>query len=94
MGTHREGDWSVRGGVHQHATDSKLQQCLFRMLDFPGQATANIAMDGLDECPTNTGLPSCRESVLEFVRELVGSQIPNLRLCVTSRSDADINAVL
>ena len=82
------------GNGSQHATDSELQQCLLRMLELPGQATTYIVIDGLDECPTKTGSPSSREGVLELVRELVGLQIPNLRICVTSRSDVDIEAVL
>lgn len=45
---------------------------------------AYTVIDGLDECRTTTGVPSSREGVLELVRELVGLQIPNLRICVTS----------
>ena len=29
-----------------------------------------------------------------FVEELIGSQLPNLRICVTSRPEADIKVVL
>ena len=86
--------YSAYGNGSQRATDSELQQCLLRMLELPGQATTYIVLDGLDECPMTTGIPSSREGVLEVVRELVGLRIPNLRICVTSRSDADIGAVL
>lgn len=86
--------YSAYGNGSQHATDSELQQCLLRILELPGQVAAYIVIDGLDECPTTAGVPSSREDVLELVRELVGLQIPNLRICVTSRSDADIEAVL
>jgi hypothetical protein len=78
----------------QHASDSELVQCLKHMLQLPGQAIAYIIIDALDECPTTTGLPSPREEVLELVKELVGLQIPNLRICVTSRPEADIEPVL
>ena len=64
------------------------------MIGLPGQATTYIIIDALDECPTTTGLPSPREEVLKLVKELVGLQIPNLRICVTSRPEADIEPVL
>jgi hypothetical protein len=77
----------------QHASDDELQQCLVKMLRLPGQATAYIVIDAVDECPI-AGLPSPRELVLALVKELVGLQIPNLRICVTSRLEADIEPVL
>ena len=43
---------------------------------------------------TSTGMPSPRDNVLAFVEELVTLQAPNLRICVTSRSEADIEPVL
>jgi len=77
----------------QHASDSELAQCLKDLLALPGQATAYIVIDALDECP-KTGLPSPREQVLKLVKELVKSRIPNLRICVTSRPEPDIETVL
>src|SRR5260221_9412897 len=56
----------------QHASDSELAQRLKDLLVLPGQATAYIVIDALDECPT-TGLPSPREQVLELVKDLVKS---------------------
>ena len=41
-----------------------------------------------------TSLSSPRDKVLILVEELVGLQVPNLRICVTSRPEADIKAVL
>jgi hypothetical protein len=78
----------------QYASDDELLGCLKDMLKLPGQAAVYIAIDALDECPMTTGLPSPREEVLEVVEELVNSQIPNLRICVTSRPEADIVPVL
>ena len=78
----------------QHASDSELLGCLEDMLKLPGQATVHIIIDALDECPITTGLPSPREKVLEFLEELVNVQVPNLRICVTSRPEADIGPVL
>jgi len=78
----------------QHASDSELAQCLKHLLALPGEATAYIVIDGLDECPITTGLPSPREEVLRFVQELVRLRIATMRICVTSRPEADIELVL
>ena len=64
------------------------------MIGLPGQATTYIIIDALDECPTTTGLPSPRDKILELVKELVGLRIPSLRICITSRPEADIVPVL
>ena len=50
-------------------------------------------LDALDECPNTTGTPSARENVLDFVEDLVRSH-PNLFMCITSRPEQDIQAVL
>ena len=76
--------YAAYGHGSQHATNSEIQKCLLRTFELPGQAMAYTVIDGLDECRTTTGVPSSREGVLELVRELVGLQIPNLRICVTS----------
>jgi hypothetical protein len=84
----------AHGSGSQQASDSELVQCLHNMLKLPGQATVYIIIDGLDECPTTTGLSSPREQVLKLVEELVGLCLENLRICVTSRPEADIEPVL
>ena len=86
--------YSANGNGSQHASDSELQQCLLRMLKLPDQAPAYIVIDGLDECPVTSGLPSPREGALDIVEELVNLQHPNLRICVTSRPEVDIEPVL
>jgi hypothetical protein len=48
----------------------------------------------LDECPNNIGTPSAREKVLKFVQDLLGSNHPNLFVCITSRPEHDINNTL
>ncbi len=78
----------------QHASDSELADCLKNMLKLPGQATAHVVIDALDECPVAFGSQFPREKVLEVVEELVNAQLPNLRICVTSRPEADILPVL
>jgi len=64
------------------------------LLALPGQATAYIVIDALDECPVTVESSSPREAVLDFVEELVRLQVPNMRICVTSRPEADIERVL
>jgi len=51
-------------------------------------------MDAVDECPDTSGIPSHRERVLQFVKELVELDLPNLHICVTSRPEVDIRDVL
>ncbi len=83
-----------RGFEQPYASDSELADCLKDMLKLPGQATVHIVIDALDECPVTTGSQFPREEVLEIVEDLVNLQIPNLRICVTSRPEADILPVL
>jgi hypothetical protein len=51
-----------------------------------------IIVDALDECPhtSEIGAVPRRDEVLEIVEELVDLYLPNLRLCFTSRLEADI----
>ena len=84
---------SYNNGVQQ-ASNDELFQCLKQALELQGQSTVYIVIDALDECPATTGFPSPREEVLELVKDLVELQIPTLRLCVTSRPEADIEPVL
>jgi hypothetical protein len=78
----------------QQASDDELFECLKEVLGLPGQSTVYIVIDALDECPAMTGLPSPREEVLELVKDLVELKIRTLRICVTSRPEADIEPVL
>ena len=64
------------------------------MLTLEAQAPTYIIMDALDECPITSAIPSPREEVLELVDELVGLRLHNLHICVTSRPEHDIHAVL
>jgi hypothetical protein len=84
----------AHGDGSQHPSDGDLVKCLKDMLKLPGQATIYIVIDALDECPITTGLPSPREKILKRVEELVDLQIPNLRICVSSRPEADIVSIL
>lgn len=78
----------------QMPTCSVLTECLKEMLSQLGQNPVYIIIDAIDECPDVPGVPSSREDILELMKELVGLRLPNLRLCVTSRPEIDIRAVL
>ena len=71
-----------------------LKECLTKMLNLPGQGPIYIIIDALDECPNFPGRPSAREEVLDFVEELVNSKIPSVHLCVASRPEMDIRAIM
>ena len=63
------------------------------MLKVPEELPIYLIIDAIDECP-NTGVPSSRDQVLALVERYVGLKLPNLRLCVTSRPEADIRTSL
>ena len=75
-------------------SDRAMVECLKEMLTFEAQGPTYIIMDALDECPITSTIPSPREEVLEFVDELVGLRLPSVHICVTSRPEHDIQAVL
>ena len=68
--------------------------CLKEMLALPTQSPVYIVLDALDECPNTSGIPSAREEVLYFLKDLVNARLSNLRICVTSRPEVDIRAAL
>ena len=87
---------SCHDGAEQ-PSDVALAGCLKCMLELPEQLPIFLIMDALDECPNTTGTPSPREKVLNFLEDLVGwsgSSDSNLFICVTSRPEQDIQAIL
>jgi hypothetical protein len=82
-----------RDGSNQSG-DSALKQCLEKMFKASRKVPMYIIIDALDESPDTFGLQSSREKILTLVQELVGFNLPNLRLCITSRPEVDIRDVL
>ncbi len=82
-----------RYGALQPSNET-LMKCLRDMLALPDIGPTYIILDALDECPKSTGTPSPRESVLKLVEWLTRLGYPKLRVCVTSRPEADIEARL
>ena len=74
--------------------DHTLMDCLVKMLKVEGQPTIYIIIDAVDECPNDSGVVPPRERVLELVEKLVDSNFRNVRICATSRPEADIQAAL
>ena len=79
-------------GAHK-PTDDVLMQCLKETLT-SNDCPTYVIMDALDECPNTFGVPSPREVVLDFVKELVELSLSNLRICITSRPEIDIRTVI
>jgi hypothetical protein len=75
-------------------SDDALIRCLQDILKLPGQAPVFLIVDALDECSNTDSMPSLREKALALVEMLINSQLPNLRICVTSRPEVDIYHVL
>ena len=93
--------WDLLSQLHKTCHDGSdqpseavLAQCFKSMLNLPGQIPTYIIIDALDECPDNSGTPSARERVLNFVEDLVQSKHSNLFICITSRPEQDINTAL
>ena len=84
--THRHGA--------QSPSDDELVECLRDLLKLSGQAPVYLVVDALDECPITSDVLSPRDKVLMLLEDLVDSELANLRICVTSRPEADIKIVL
>jgi hypothetical protein len=67
-----------------------LFNCLKDMLSLPEQPAIYLIVDALDECPNTSGVVPPRERVLNLIEDLVELDLENLRICVTSRPEADI----
>jgi hypothetical protein len=85
---------STHGRGSQQPSDIELTRCLKNVINCPKQVPIYIVVDALDESPNSSGLLSPREDVLELVKELITLGHPELRICVTSRPEKDIEVVL
>ena len=78
----------------QSPRDEELIQCLVDLVKLPGPRPVYLIVDGLDESPNTSTQSFHREQVLSFLDDLVKAPLQNLRLCVTSRPEVDIKAIL
>ena len=86
--------YSAHNHGAQAPTSGVLTKCLKDMLSLPNQRPVYIVVDAIDECPDIPGVPSPREDTLGLLKELIELRLPNLRICVTSRPEIGIRAVL
>jgi hypothetical protein len=78
----------------RHPSDDALAECLKDLLELPGHAPVYLVVDALDECLNTSSIPSPRDEVLKLIEWLIKSEIPHLRICVTSRPETDIKDFL
>ena len=84
-------------GINLLPSTETMITCLKEMLTLPVQGPVYIVLDALNECPHNPDYPSrsgSREELLDFLKDLVDLQLPNLHICVTSRPEIDIRIAL
>ncbi len=86
--------YSECDGGSKQPSDDELMDCLEKMLTLEGQPPIYIIIDGLDECPGDSDQEYPRELVLQQVEKLAILHLPNVRICVTSRLEEDIQDVL
>ena len=86
--------YSSHDAGSKEPSEDALRECLEDMLIVQDQGPIFLILDAIDECPNSTGTPSPRENVLKLVKWLSELQISHLSICVTSRPEVDIEAVL
>jgi NACHT domain len=86
--------YSEHANGSRYPGDDALAGCLKDLLKHPGHAPVYLIVDGLDECPNTSSIPSPRSDVLNLIKRLIKSEIRHLRICVTSRPETDIKDAL
>jgi hypothetical protein len=86
--------YSKHNAGSQQPSNKALTERLKELLTLPHAPMIYIIVDAIDECPNTSGFPTAREEVLNLFEELICVNIPNLRLCITSRPEIDIRTVL
>jgi hypothetical protein len=86
--------YKIHNDGTQQPSEDILGECLKEMLRLLEPGPIFIILDALDECPDSSGLPSPRNEVLKFVKELVDLHLRGLYICATSRPEVSIRAVL
>jgi hypothetical protein len=86
--------YSEHANGSRDLSDDELARCLKDLLELPGHAPVYLIVDALDECPNTSSVTPPREEVLNLIEDLIKSQIPNVRVCVTSRPEPNYEDVL
>ena len=85
--------YSEHDSGSREPSENMLKECLKSMLTLPYQGPIFFVFDAIDECPNSKGTPSPRENVLKLIKWLSELHYSQLSICVTSRLQADIEAV-
>ncbi|KAH9981586.1 hypothetical protein BJV74DRAFT_887486 [Russula compacta] len=88
------GYYSTHQSGSQQPSDGILAKCLEDMLVVSGRVPIYLIIDALDECPNTSGISTPRDKVLMLIEKLIKLELPNLRLCITSRPEVDIRTSL
>ena len=98
LSAHSDSYCDILSDLHQAHNDgeekpstSTMITSFKEMLALPDEGPVYIILDALDECHS---FFSARTEVLDFLRDLVGLKLPNVRICVTSRPEIDIRTTL
>ena len=86
--------YSAHENGSQQPSIGTLTKCLEDMIKASEGRPIYLVLDAVDECPNTKGMPSSRRQVLDLVEKLVKQGPPRLRLCITSRPEADIRTSL
>jgi hypothetical protein len=86
--------YSDHGNGAQQPNDDALKRCLIDMLTVQDHHPIYLIIDALDECPDTSEVPSPRNRILQLLKGLVDLHLPNVRICVTSRPEFDIQDFL
>jgi NACHT domain len=86
--------YSAHNAGSKEPSEDALKECLKSMFMLKDQGPIFIILDAIDECPNSVGTPSLREKVLKLVKWLSEFHYPRVSICVTSRPEVDIEAVL
>ena len=86
--------YSAHGSGSKLPNNKALAQCLKDMLTLPKHPMVYLIIDALNECPISSWDGSPRDQVLDLIEDLVRLRLPNLRICITSHLEADIESVL
>ena len=84
--THHDGAHSPR--------DEELIRCFMDLVKLPRLPPVYLIVDGLDESSITSTQSLCCEPVLSFLDDLVRTRLDNVRLCVVSRPEVDMGAIL
>jgi hypothetical protein len=86
--------YSTHAKGTQQPSNGVLKASLREMLSAAAEKPIYIIIDALDECPDLSGMPTPREDVLNLLESVIRIGLQNLRICVTSRPEVDIQNVL